>query len=261
MYIYTMASSRRVMARTLITNSSPELKRQRRKDLEKIDNPLKRLAALMLHGAALACPEMAARYAGVDLDAVQRSEWIGMGYDSVVAKMPPDGVAKIHLATLCMDRASQRHFAEQKATEHEKLAAVMGEFCLPQSVDVDFFPGSTGHEAVQTHQPYRTLANLGIFTPRAETLATSTPRALRTLQQTYPEAAEQLPAFVGCSLALYNKTGLLPDATGLGNVSIDAITGDIVLIDAYPLPMTSQEVMRQTFGQLQELDNLLREAA
>lgn len=234
-------------------SNTPEQLQRRLNEIQNFRTPLKRLVGLVLHEIATNYPEPAALLVGINLDVIH-GQFVGMGNDAVVVREDETTVTKVHHQSLRDSIVSKRSEAARRQSEYTTLASHLGKFVLPQQSFVDTHHLFNDAVVVQTVQPYRKLTDTELFYKDNPNPSRA---ALEKMREYYPAAVAQLPDFIGASFALYDGEGIVPDTQGQGNLSVDNLNGQLLLIDAQPTTRTDTLGQARTLTQLERLGSLL----
>lgn len=245
---------KRLLTRSLAATITPETTDFRRRELEAMQHPVSRAAALKLNGMVQRNPDMVAKFLGIDYRP-RPLRAIGQGWHSVVLLNGEDEVLKVNQRTLLYTATERAAFVERKRHEHEAMAEHLGSFVLPQEIFAAIHPVFRNREVVEITQPFRTIVNPNIFYKGCT--ASSIESSVQDLRIDYPSAAAQLTSYAEQSHALYDDTGLLPDSCGGGNLVLGFPDGDLLMIDGQPVGRDEPDIQGIILNNLTHLEQAL----
>jgi hypothetical protein len=252
-----MLRTTNVLELSLATSITPEMSAERKASIKMMPNKVKMVGALALHNFALTFPDLTARLINRDL-AGAGYEYVGAGAESTVFRQA-DNVVKVHRNSMTMDEPQREQLAEQMDSIHKPLRQYLGSFVLDQSIAVDRHPLDPSYRAVQIFQAYCSSTNMGIF--KRNDPGIDHDQLYETCSK-IPGISSALSEFVAASYGLYDKTGLLPDTTGYGNVVLTNTTvPELRLIDGQPISTEHPEVQAKIMSQLSLVEQALANAA
>lgn len=245
-----MPNVKNVLARSLLMNAHEDSERIRRSNIQGIQNPLKRLACLALHEAALKYPGLVSAYIGIEAAAVSQRGYIGAGSDSLVMRSADGEVLKVHAASIGLSPKAKQEMAQTRQQQHNEMAAYLGTFTMQQKTFVGLHPFSATASVVQTKQPYREHYDPALFHGKDSEPDMA---ALDSLAQSFPMAHSGISDFVKRSFEFYDATGLVPDMCGEDNLVVSTDNNMLVLLDGQPLTRALIPVQRAALNQLEKL--------
>ena len=127
--------------------------------------------------------------------------------------------------------------------------------CLPQEdCRVDVHPLYPSSRAVLGSQEIVDFTPLYVFSGYTPQINIS---EYEDLVDLFPKTRKSLGDFALAGLEMHQKTGLIPDASGLHNVVISARTEDILVIGGLPLSQAEESVqVAKITSQLHQLHSL-----
>jgi hypothetical protein len=203
---------------------------------------------LALHTCAIKMPKATAALAGIrykDWDA----EYIGAGFEFSVFRTGHDEVLKIAHGTIDMPRHEQEGYAEQRRNSYQLMARWLGDFALPQSVEVAPLPFLPSRTAVQVRQPYRDIVDPELFHRDNPGI---NPANVTTVRDAHPSSGSQLLDFIERAQSLYKAQELVPDTNGSGNLIMAG--EDFLMVDGQPIGTEHRPVQNIILGQLASLE-------
>jgi len=236
--------------RSLAATMSPEMMAAREQELEALQSPAKRAAALALHHTALHHPRAVSRLSGLYYEP---SDWhvVGQGYHSTVMQATPDEVVKVQNRTLLFNAYRQEQYVQASRQDYVQLRRRLGEFVLPLHISREEHPIIRNKTVVQMRQPYIAEAidpRLTIGSLGAEALT----ERLDRMQIEHPHAFAQLPELIDRSWELFRHNELLPDLCGEGNLLIEPRNGNLILVDGQPVKAAGHHSDPQAYENVQQ---------
>ena len=177
------------------------------------------------------------------------AEYLGRGFEFTVFRTGHDEVLKIAHNSIFLPAHRQREYAEKRQHEYRHMSRWLGEFSLPQAVEVAPLPFLPSLTAVQVRQPYRQVIDPALFKPETTTVIAHN---FEQLEAAHPQAADQLPDFIERSRSLHAAKDLLPDTNGEANLVVDG--NDLRMIDGQPIGLEHLPVQQVILGQLDSLE-------
>lgn len=241
-----MASIKRAITSSILSTDSPESRGERQRELESINNPIKRTGMLALHSAVVKKPGYFANLMGFDYVPGTMRE-IGRGADSSVYRIG-ERVLKVNRESIFMSHKERQTYARKEAERHKLLAECVGDVVLPHAIFVGPHPVLTSEAAVQITQRFVSGFDPGLFSPGSPEISYEN---LARLRDQNPSAVTQLADFAEHSMALFDKHGLIADTNGVKNLIING-SGDLIMIDSTPIGREHADIQsliaRQTYS-------------
>lgn len=202
---------------------------------------------LALHACAVKMPRAAAA-----LTRIRYEEWdaefIDMGFEFTVFRTGEE-VLKIAHGTIQMDRHEQESYAEQRRKSYRHMADWLGDFALPQSIEVAPLPFLPSRTAVQVRQPYHDIVDPELFhrdSPGINRLNVD------SIRSEHPTSSDQLLDFIERGRSLYGALELVPDTNGTANLVMDGER--IFMVDGQPIGTEHRPIQQIILGQLDSLE-------
>ena len=235
-----MSSAKNVLRRSLLTNTSPGEEKRRRAEISEVPNPVKRAAALALHGLAMRYPETAHGVAGLKRR-TDGATYLAAGGDTVVYKTDHLTVQKVHKSSFEVPDRAKRVIVAEKIMLHGILKDCLPGYTLPQSTYLDEHPVYHDLPVALTEQPFRgDIQASRLFSGNSDEVRMPRLRALVSDDT----MRSQLSIFVQAGQELIAQEGYTPDVVGVRNLVISSEQNALILLDGQPLPLTCIEGVR-----------------
>lgn len=248
-----MSKVRNFIETSLASSITSKQQEDRRAEIQKIRNPIKRIGGLGLH--RLVTRHKVAATLAINNDPESRGlQYLGQGYCSVVYRRGEE-VIKVVLKSIEMNEFQKRALAEAQQAEHEKLTKYLAKFVLPQVIFVDEHPVRRQKRAVQISQPYCEHSQLSVL---SRPVGNINPDDLEDDMRYYPGIEKDLRCLIEGASLMYDQTRLLPDTIGRGNIVVQTDSdARIIIVDGQPISPDLSETQGRILRQLDSLDSAL----
>lgn len=227
-----MNSLARTLELSIASHSSAtaeQTRQERRRSLEAVPNPIKRIVGLALDSVARDRPALAHRA----LDGLARfrgMEYIGHGADASVYLQNRE-VVKVYRRTALVSPAEKDAYVESSTERMKIVQMFLGPICVPQTYKVEPHPFGSYRVAV-ARQPYVPGSTLRLFQFSTVTLhETDFENYLASQHQAVGEFID----FLDGAASLHENYGFMPDLNGTGNFRVRDKDQQLAFVDPCPV--------------------------
>lgn len=162
-------------------------------------------------------------------------------------------ILKIHRLSTFMNDQAKVALNESMIAQHKVLRNHLGTMVIRQTTRVDSNPLRPRKKAVISTQPYINFEDLGIFDGYRSTIDQS---VFESVKNKFPGITEALFDFANYGLQMHEKTGLLPDTSGLNNIVV--ADGELLCLDGLPIGSSKASDVERITAQLLTLKKLTK---